>query len=192
MRTFIILLSAAWLTVSLSAQVTIDAGRSMLLTGGGPGQDGLPANLEGDVLATISTSGGACELRVMNAANDTQVRGFGLSANGRATVLVAEGERLLIDAADEQVKVNVTYAEATPAPATNAPSVAFTLRNSSLRSIPLRIPGVMNPNLSPMSKSGVSLEFGQEIIYKRKVILVVGPEIEAGSEIDVASLIGRR
>ncbi len=43
--------------------------------------------------------------------------------------------------------------------------VHFTLRNESTRSIPLIIPDVMNPNLSPMSNSGVNLKVGQEIYF---------------------------
>ena len=44
-------------------------------------------------------------------------------------------------------------------------AVPFTLRNNSLKSIPLKIPGVMNPNLSPMSNSGVDLAEGQKVYF---------------------------
>ena len=47
-------------------------------------------------------------------------------------------------------------------------SVSFTLRNNSAESIPLVIPGVMNPNLSPFSNSGVELKVGQKIFFKHK------------------------
>ena len=71
-------------------------------------------------------------------------------------------------------------------------SVTFTLRNNGLMSIPLFIPGVMNPNLSPVSNSGVSLKIGQKILYKykgkRRVLLVVTEDLE-GAKIDVAKLI---
>ena len=46
--------------------------------------------------------------------------------------------------------------------------IPFTLRNSSLKAIYLEIPGVMNPNLSPLSNSGVSLEVGQKIYFFHK------------------------
>jgi len=58
-------------------------------------------------------------------------------------------------------------------------AVPFTLRNNSLKSIPLKIPGVMNPNLSPMSNSGVDLKVGQEIFCKidgKKVLLLTVTE----------------
>lgn len=78
--------------------------------------------------------------------------------------------------------------------------VSFTLRNESLKSIPLVIPGVMNPNLSPRSNSGVTLEVGQEIYYwrkgqgigkKRSLLLIVDTSLD-GSTIQVASLIEQR
>lgn len=40
-------------------------------------------------------------------------------------------------------------------------SINLTFHNGSLNSIPLVIPGVMNPNLNPFSNSGVELGFGQ-------------------------------
>lgn len=59
--------------------------------------------------------------------------------------------------------------------------ISFTLANRGLKSIPLRIPGVMNPNLSPMSNSGVCLEVGQKVYYRKKgrdvVILEVTAEL---------------
>lgn len=174
------------------AQVTVDPGLSMLLTGGGPGQDALPANLDGDLLATVSTKGGPCNVRVMNAANDAQVRGFGLNANREATVLVAAGERLLIDAEDEKVRVDVVYMPAVEEAEETGTAVTFTLHNSSSQSIPLRIPGVMNPNLSPRSNSSVRLSHGQQILHNGQVILTIGPEIEEGSVIDVANWIRKR
>ena len=41
----------------------------------------------------------------------------------------------------------------------------MTFHNGSFISIPLIIPGVMNPNLSPKSNSGVSLDVGQEVYF---------------------------
>ncbi|NNE25357.1 MAG: hypothetical protein HKN09_00810 [Saprospiraceae bacterium] len=74
----------------------------------------------------------------------------------------------------------------------NNERVTFTLQNKSLKSIPLIIPGVMKPNLSPKSKSGVTFRIGQKILFKykgkRKVLLVVSKEL-AGKTLDVAELI---
>ena len=44
-------------------------------------------------------------------------------------------------------------------------AIPMTFHNGSLKSIPLNIPGVMNPNLSPRSDSGVTLEVGQKVFY---------------------------
>jgi hypothetical protein len=44
-------------------------------------------------------------------------------------------------------------------------AISMTFHNGSLKSIPLNIPGVMNPNLSPLSNSGIELEPGQKIFY---------------------------
>lgn len=76
--------------------------------------------------------------------------------------------------------------------------VSFTLHNSSARSIPLRIPGVMNPNLSPFSDSGVSLEVGQKIYFypknkktrlgEKQILLIVSEDL-AEQRLDVADLI---
>lgn len=74
-------------------------------------------------------------------------------------------------------------------------AVPFQLHNSSLRSIPLRIPGVMNPNLSPLSDSGVDLRVGQEVFFywkkKRYLLFVVSEELE-GQVLDVPRLIRQR
>ena len=71
--------------------------------------------------------------------------------------------------------------------------VSFTLRNNSAKSIPLIIPTVMNPNLSPFSNSGVSLKMGQEILFKNKgrkyVLLTVSDEIQQGDVLDVDKLL---
>ena len=47
----------------------------------------------------------------------------------------------------------------------NAQYFPMTFHNGSLKSIYLQIPGVMNPNLNPMSDSGVSLKLGQEVYF---------------------------
>jgi|GEM_PF-1187331 len=73
--------------------------------------------------------------------------------------------------------------------------VSFTLRNNSMKSIPLKIPNVMNPNLSPMSNSGVTLVVGQKILFKangKKQLLLVVTEDYEGTTLDVGKLIKER
>ncbi|MEL6135352.1 MAG: hypothetical protein AAFR59_18495 [Bacteroidota bacterium] len=74
-------------------------------------------------------------------------------------------------------------------------AVPFTLRNNSLKSIYLKIPGVMNPNLSPMSNSGVDLRIGQKIFFfvdKKKYLLLEVTEDLQGEKVDVSKLIKDR
>ncbi|MGB6035508.1 MAG: hypothetical protein WBG42_04520 [Cryomorphaceae bacterium] len=76
--------------------------------------------------------------------------------------------------------------------AINLVAVPFTLRNNSLKSIPLKIPGVMNPNLSPMSNSGVDLKVGQKVfcfIDGKKVLLLTVTEDLKGQTLKVDELI---
>ncbi len=74
-------------------------------------------------------------------------------------------------------------------------AVPFTLRNNGLKSIPLKIPGVMNPNLSPLSNSGVDLKEGQKIYFihkgKKYLLLEVTSELE-GKTIVVNEVIKER
>lgn len=74
-------------------------------------------------------------------------------------------------------------------------SVPFTLHNKTLKSIPLVIPNVMNPNLSPISDSGVDLAVGQKIYFihkhKRYLLIEVTP-VYANTVVDVAEVIEQR
>jgi hypothetical protein len=73
--------------------------------------------------------------------------------------------------------------------------VNFTLYNSLLRPIPLVIPGVMNPNLLPRSRSGVTLEVGQQIFYvrnrKRELFYTVPEDLVPGTVVDCGLLLER-
>lgn len=73
--------------------------------------------------------------------------------------------------------------------------IPFTLRNNSLKSIFLKIPGVMNPNLSPQSNSGVDLTEGQKIFFfhknKKYLLLEVDKSFE-GKIINVDKLLKER
>lgn len=118
----------------------------------------------------------AAYVRVTDAAGVTQLRGFGLDARGEATVRVGEGERLLVDAVDGDTRIAVRYARPAPEAPDAVPSVAFNLINTGLTSISLEIPGAINPNLSPKSRSAVRLDYGQEIRFKGRVLFTLGPE----------------
>ena len=61
----------------------------------------------------------------------------------------------------------------------NAQNIPMTFHNGSFKSIPLIIPGLMNPNLSPKSNSGISLDVGQKVYFfpngkkKNRVLLFI-------------------
>lgn len=75
-------------------------------------------------------------------------------------------------------------------------SIRFRLKNNSAQSIPLIIPNVMNPNLSPFSSSGVELVIGQKIFFKEKgkkyLLLVVDSKIATDAQINVDALLKER
>jgi hypothetical protein len=77
--------------------------------------------------------------------------------------------------------------------ANSSEKVRFTLRNNTNESIPLIIPNVMNPNLSPNSDSKVTLKIGQQIFFKnglkRYVLLEVNNNTGNNDIVDVAQLI---
>jgi hypothetical protein len=73
--------------------------------------------------------------------------------------------------------------------------IPLVLRNTSLVAVPLTIPGVMNPRLSPMSTSHLELNIGQKIYFKYKdkdyLLLEVDGSLE-GKTLDVPKLIRER
>jgi len=76
-----------------------------------------------------------------------------------------------------------------------AEAAKLTFKNTSMSSIPLQIPGVMNPNLSPMSNSGVTLEKGQKVYFKykgKKTLLLEITDQQDGDVIIVNELIQAR
>ena len=140
------------------------------------------------------------EVAVVSKMNNDTIRGFGLANKGKADVMVERNAYLcLINSNNKPVELSVGVSEQDPVimekPADDAYR-SFTLRNNSAKSIPLQIPGVMNPNLSPFSNSGVDLKMGQEIFFKykgkKRVLLVVDESINHGDTVDVSALLKAR
>jgi hypothetical protein len=75
----------------------------------------------------------------------------------------------------------------------------MTFHNGSLQSSPLVIPGVMNPNLSPLSNSGISLDVGQKIYFfpngKRKskaLLFEIDNSLKQDTIVEIDEIIKRR
>jgi hypothetical protein len=157
-------------------------------------------------------------VKVVSLETGEQVKGFGLGIAGDATVFVEKENKLILEnTSDKKARIRTNYVSIekksvsippsppkinsissvpeTPTKETNV-YIEFTLVNKGLKSIPLIIPTVMNPNLSPVSRSGVSLKVGQEILFKYRgkkwVLLTVTSDIKNGDEIDVKSLLDER
>lgn len=140
------------------------------------------------------------DIKVLRKTDGSQVSGFGLGNRASAKIRVRASAKLSItnpsnSTANLDIKINPNP-PAPDAPVDPNQMISFTLENTSSESIPLLIPSVMNPNLSPNSKSGVDLKIGQEILFREKgkkhVLLVVDGRIEEGAVIDVAALLGER
>jgi hypothetical protein len=78
-------------------------------------------------------------------------------------------------------------------------TIPMTFRNGSLFSIYLSIPGVMNPNLSPKSNSGVSLDAGQIVYFfpkgkngKKEILFTVGPTWKRDTVLQIDEIVKTR
>ena len=139
------------------------------------------------------------EVKVVDKKTGDFVRGFGLGPVGKVDVMVEGSSQIVFTNTSKKIaslSVTVTEMDAKKVMADNSGLISFTLVNSSSESIPLIIPNVMNPNLSPKSKSGLDLAVGQELIFrnkgKRYVLFTVDETIEEGAKIDVYQLLQER
>ena len=135
------------------------------------------------------------EVSIISRVSNEQVRGFGLAPKSTVEEVLIESNSyaLFTNLSDNEALFSIEATPKVAAPVTEVDGVSFTLRNSTLKSIPLIIPSVMNPNLSPKSNSGVYLKYGQKVYLRRgvskKLILTVDETIREGALIDVDSII---
>ena len=80
-----------------------------------------------------------------------------------------------------------------------AQNIHFTFHNGSLKSIPLVIPSVMNPNLNPLSNSGISLNVGQNVYFypsgtskKRALLFMVDDSFQQDQVLEIDAMIEKR
>ncbi len=157
------------------------------------------ANYELYELQLRNNTGKEIRIDVRNKETEEFVSGFGLGPLGKVEVLVAKGSKIVFSNTSEKmgrVTIKVTEKKRKIAVSKTDNRISFKLINPSDESIPLIIPNVMNPNLSPNSSSGVDLKIGQELLFrnglKRYVLLTVDESIKEGDEIDVYEVLQQR
>lgn len=169
-----------------------------------PAQQSIMVNNNGFATyeATIKNKSGLdLEVAVKDKISLKQTSGFGLGRRASVDVIVNEtGVLHLANPTNKDVQVSISQKEMDTTqimrPKQKDDYVSFTLLNNTAKSIPLIIPTVMNPNLSPFSTSGVDLKYGQKIFFKvkgrRQVLLIVDDSIQDGDKIKVGQLIKER
>ena len=166
----------------------LDAGQEIYLDN--PGYEYYAAEIRNNGFQEIAVS-------VKSKSNQDQIKGFGLSGMGKEIVGVEKENFLSIrNTGDKSLKVALTFTEQDRPQRSSSRLVSFQLKNGSDKSIPLLIPSVMNPNLSPNSLSGVDLKMGQEILFRRNgkkhLLLKVDENIKDGDVIEVSELLQKR
>jgi hypothetical protein len=129
--------------------------------------------------------------------SDSLYKGFGIDNNAFATLSVEENQYLQLEnrfIAPLKVEYILFKSGSGKKKRTVANrTVAFYLVNSTAQTLPVLIPGIMNPKLTPFSQSGVELPWGQKIFLKtageKLLLLTVTDSIPKGARIDVADLI---
>jgi hypothetical protein len=136
-------------------------------------------------------------VRVERVTDRSFVRGFGMSKSSKEKVLV-EGDAVLVLINESKSPVDLQYqtSQGTTAQAKDSDGVKLTFHNGSLASIPLIIPGVMNPNLSPLSDSGVTLGYGQKVFFKEKgkqyLLFEIDETFKDGDQLEIQDMIKAR
>ena len=137
-------------------------------------------------------------ISLLNRENDSLYKSLSIEKGGSRTLIVSDSHYLQFE--NRYLgSLKVVYAIEKGIQQSNKSAKnltlqrAFYLENNTAQKIPLHIPGVMDPNLNPFSRSGVDLKNGQEIYLKinnkKLLILTVTDTIHHGARIDVATLV---
>lgn len=139
------------------------------------------------------------DVKIYDKSSGKRTGGFGLGPLGKVDVFVKENGKIVIsNDTDSEVNLALIVTEAAKKEDAEPKSqyIQFTFKNTSLKPIPLLIPSVMNPNLVPLSNSGVRLKIGQEVLFKSRgkkyVLLTVNDSYEQGTVIDIPKLLKAR
>ena len=137
-------------------------------------------------------------ISLLNRENDSLYKSLSIEKGGSRTLIVSDSHYLQFENRYlGSLKVVYTIEKGSQQSNKSAKNLtlqrAFYLENNTAQKIPLHIPGVMDPNLNPFSRSGVDLKNGQEIYLKinnkKLLILTITDTIPHGARIDVASLV---
>lgn len=136
-------------------------------------------------------------VEVVRADNREFVRGFGLGKSSKEQVMVESNAILILgNNSDSPIEISYETSKFSQESKSISNSVQLTFHNGSSASIPLNIPGVMNPNLSPMSDSGVTLDYGQKVFFKEKgkqfLLFEVDQSFKNGDVLEIQDLIKAR
>jgi len=189
MKIGVLLITLTWFTIA-HGQSIVEIPADSRVTIGYP-------DSEDAALALKNKSSQGIDVATINKVSGVQISGFGLGPFGKATVAVGPLDLLeLRNTSDEAVRLSYEITKAVKNEVgEDERFVSFTLRNETLKSIPLVIPGVMNPNLSPQSNSGVRLKIGQEIKYKKggraHLLLIVDNSIKEGDVLFIGERIAQ-
>lgn len=140
-------------------------------------------------------SGSTLDARVQRDTDGKFVRGFGLGKSSREKIRV-ESDAILILRNDSEKEIRHETSTESSKGDFQFQEVNLTFHNGSVLSIPLIIPGVMNPNLSPQSNSGVTLDYGQKVFFKEKgkqhLLFEVDETFKNGDVLEIQDLIKAR
>lgn len=136
------------------------------------------------------------EIQFVQKQTQLHLGGFGLAARGKTRVPLSNNKQLVLhNPTDKKAVIKFRYSSRKEEGKENNTinQKDFMLYNATDMAIPLLIPGVMNPNLSPNSESLVRLRLGQEVYYrsglKKHLLFKVDDALSQGAIIDVAQLI---
>jgi len=166
-------------------------------------------NYEYSKVKLQNRSASQVDVKVIDKKSGEFIRGFGLGPIGSTHVSVEDfGQLKLINNSASTIKVGYSVFEkiktkktkkaivSKPKEKKKSSTTQIYLTNKTAKSIPLIIPTVMNPNLSPFSKSGVSLKMGQKVFFKNKrkryLLFEMNETNEAEQIIEVSELIKMR
>lgn len=186
-----------WLhsTSQVQSIFTLDPSQSMLMTGKGKGQDAIINPYFDQTTIAIVENIGEKEFSIRIQSKGKIIEIIEIKTDSTKKVLLLKDYELYLDT-EFETKAKVTLEKLNSKIDQSEKYINLTLQNKSLKSILVTIPTVMNPNLSPLSNSSVSLKIGQNVYFtnnsKDYILFTVDKSIEENSIINVSRLLKKR